>query len=717
MTNTSKHKAATLGGLAVAMGAGAMLLLGGVANAANHREAPITALDKIADVTDWYTFRSYDGSVAGDRVTIMSGHDGLSEPSNGPNFFPFHNEIRYDFNVDNNENGRDDLQIQFFFSELDTNNGIFGNNEMRFPENFTGFAGIASNVCIAIPNSPAGNQVCETPNPITGGQGRLAPINDPDPHWDLHAGYVIPEPIAPGDFGNQAGFDSNSGVGLPQTYKVRIVRFNDATGGIIGTHNIAGRFPVVPANMGPRTMEDYVQLSRNGVKTFALPAALGGGNARVFAGTTDDPFPVALGQSFDTINYSLVCGGGVNIPTVEAAQAGNCQPNEVDGYVVNTIAIDLPVTAVRSNRDGVGAGSPVIGTYGTTLRPRNKIFSPIPGAPPQFVRTNGSRTTEIISLGAGRSNFTQIARMGNPLFNEVIVGTGCKDIFSQQEADTDGVLNNCRGTGHNSVDQSRGLATRYLEVTDFVLDPYLPRLVNALVTTDASQLPLPPLPPLLPVGRVGALEAPDSPRQDMRVFFNYTQFKQALCNIGASGDAGCTPGTITGPADGGNGAAGDIGADLLRLDTRVDPVGELLQRRMGPLDNSTLLINSKFPGSLDAIDPAGWPNGRRVLDDVIDGVVRVEMGVLNVPFMNALPSAVGAAPHEVNLLIGDASQGNDLFFIANAFTGTNTMGYQNRFPYVAPSHSGSNSRHVDTTEVGCILAPGGICPPPSGGGV
>ena len=28
--------------------------------AANHREAPITALDHKADITDWYAFVSYD---------------------------------------------------------------------------------------------------------------------------------------------------------------------------------------------------------------------------------------------------------------------------------------------------------------------------------------------------------------------------------------------------------------------------------------------------------------------------------------------------------------------------------------------------------------------------------------------------------------------------------------------------------------------------------
>ncbi|MEI7994021.1 MAG: DUF4331 family protein, partial [Methylococcaceae bacterium] len=40
----------------------ALLMLGSIesTHAANHREAPLTALDTKADITDWYAFVSYD---------------------------------------------------------------------------------------------------------------------------------------------------------------------------------------------------------------------------------------------------------------------------------------------------------------------------------------------------------------------------------------------------------------------------------------------------------------------------------------------------------------------------------------------------------------------------------------------------------------------------------------------------------------------------------
>ncbi len=57
--------------------------------ASSHREAPITALDHPADITDFYAFVSYDHS---DRVTFVMNVDPFLEPSNGPNYFPFRSE-------------------------------------------------------------------------------------------------------------------------------------------------------------------------------------------------------------------------------------------------------------------------------------------------------------------------------------------------------------------------------------------------------------------------------------------------------------------------------------------------------------------------------------------------------------------------------------------------------------------------------------------------
>ena len=66
--------------------------------AASHREAPLTALDHAAVITDFYSFRIYDDPT---KITFILNVDPLLEPANGPNYFPFDPSIVYAIHVDN----------------------------------------------------------------------------------------------------------------------------------------------------------------------------------------------------------------------------------------------------------------------------------------------------------------------------------------------------------------------------------------------------------------------------------------------------------------------------------------------------------------------------------------------------------------------------------------------------------------------------------------
>ena len=70
--------------------------------AANHRSAPITALDHPAGITDWYAFVSPDNP---NTVTFVMDVDPLLEPSNGPNYFPFDPNVTYTMKIDNTYDG------------------------------------------------------------------------------------------------------------------------------------------------------------------------------------------------------------------------------------------------------------------------------------------------------------------------------------------------------------------------------------------------------------------------------------------------------------------------------------------------------------------------------------------------------------------------------------------------------------------------------------
>jgi hypothetical protein len=199
--------------------------------------------------------------------------------------------------------------------------------------------------------------------------------------------------------------------------------------------------------------------------------------------------------------------------------------------------------------------------------------------------------------------------MGNPLINELIIGTGAKDRFSMDQPVND------------------------LRFTNYLQDPTVARVVNALTG--------------------GGVAIPAPPRLDLLPLVRY------LSPIAA---AGTPPGPV---------------ADLLRLNIGLPPTPAGSQSRLGLLGG----------------DPAGFPNGRRLGDDVTDIALRVVVGgVLAAPFPGFDP--------DVNGMLGDGVNVND-------------VPYRDSFPYLGYAHSGRDRRHVDPGEPPVILDFGPLGQDPS----
>ncbi|HXE75005.1 MAG TPA: DUF4331 domain-containing protein [Candidatus Xenobia bacterium] len=537
--------------------------------AANHREAPITAIDRLADIADFFAFVSYDDP---SKVTFILDVDPLLEPSNGPNYFPFDPEILYAIKVDNNHDGVEDVTFEFRFQ-----------TEIRQPDVFTGYVGA--------------------------GTGIPAPANSPAP---IAPGTpIVPPAITDLDGPNSAGLN------LRQTYTVTLVRGAKRVDLTNGQRLIA-----VPANAGPRTMPNYdTELAPDGI--YNLP-----GNIKVFAGTVDDPFWIDLGAAFDSINFRTTGfpAPGVLTDAQEANDTQNFAADDVSGFNVNAIAIEVPIAMITSDSQMHGPCDPraTIGTWGATSRPRVTIRrSPAPVAPKAKATTTSTVatwrnfTSILVESPEEIGDFRQVQRMGNALFNELIIGTGFKDRFSMSQPKDDA------------------------QFARFALDPLLARVFNAVYEALFG-------PNILPV--------PTPPRVDLLPLVQYQQHAQL---VSAVGGLGCTSFPPGGPV-----------ADLLRLNTGVPPTPVGLQKRMGML----------------AGDLAGYPNGRRVNDDVTDISARAVAGVLAGPPFNGFPYN----------RIGDGVNAND-------------RPYPGAFPYVAFAHDGRNSRHVDPGEAGCA---GAICPIP-----
>ncbi len=501
--------------------------------ASSHREAPITALDHPADITDYYAFVSYDDPT---KVTFLMNVDPFLEPSNGPNYFPFDPSLVYSIKIDNTYDAVEDVSFEFRFTTA-----------IRAPGVFTGFVGAGAGL-----NAPAN-----------------APLNSVGMA-------VIPPAITTLDGAGAAG------LSLQQTYTVTMVK---GTGdSAVRTDLTAGnKLIAVPSNVGPRTMPNYPALAKQGIFSLA-------NGVRVFAGTVDDPFYIDLGAAFDSLNLrgSAFFGGNVNalgialpvlLKTQDLNDGQNFAPDAVAGFNVNTIAIEVPISMVTQ------AGKPVLGTWATTSRAKMTIRPADPNA-----------------TAPGPNDFTQIQRMGNPLINELIIGTGSKDKWSMSAPKDDA------------------------QFASFALDPLLARALNA----------------------VFGITVPDPPRLDLLPLVEYV--------------APVAPaGTPTGPI-----------ADLIRLNTSIAPAAMSSRSRLG------------FLG-----DGVGYPNGRRVSDDVVDISLRAVAGILCSPttgtacMSNGFPFSAATVP-----ALGDGVNAND-------------VPYQETFPYVAWAHSGYDFDHVGKTKKNC----------------
>lgn len=193
---------------------------------------------------------------------------------------------------------------------------------------------------------------------------------------------------------------------LTQTYTVTKV--------VGGASTVLGTGKVPPNNQGVATPkynqgDDGNNVSKDGVAdptlldayTSQAIATLNSGY-RSFAGQRDDGFYGDINAIFDLL--SLRSG------------AGNTFDSQ-SGYNIHMIVLEIPVS-------DIGGDQQVVGVYATTSR----------------------RQTTVLNSGAGSANPTvsgnwvQVARQGNPLFNEAFVALKDKDLYSRTKPTEDAAL-------------------------------------------------------------------------------------------------------------------------------------------------------------------------------------------------------------------------------------------------------------------------------------
>jgi Domain of unknown function (DUF4331) len=340
---------------------------------------------------------------------------------------------------------------------------------------------------------------------------------------------------------------NDSDLNLVQTYDLYKERYNKNRR-LVSVRRIAHNAPVVPDNIGPKTMPNFDQVEAGGTTSLR-----GGGKS--FVGPADDAFFVDLGVVFDGINLDKP-----GRPNIGLGNQGGGK-DDVAGYNTKSFVLQVPEGEVTRNGGAVAgpdAKNAVVGVWSTTERKRASV------------RRRGHH-----------GGWVQVSRLGNPLINEVIIPIGKKDKFNAT----------------SPADDAKNFGT-------FALNPEPARLMNALFNLGVKETDRTDIVQALLTGVPG------------------------LTQIGKKPAA----------------------ADTLKLNLGVPPASN--PNRFGVL----------------AGDTAGFPNGRRLIDDVVDIELRVIAGAL-------LPADQGGK----QIPLGDGVDQNDDPFRA-------------QFPYVAQAHDGFDSQ-------------------------
>jgi hypothetical protein len=330
-----------------------------------------------------------------------------------------------------------------------------------------------------------------------------------------------------------------------------------------GRQVLASNLACPPCNIGPASTPNYEGLASQAVHRI-------GNGLVVFAGQRLEGFYVDLGAIFDLADLRPF--QNLHIATMMPAAPG---VNATNAFGVHSIALRVPKRELT--RDGSVPRNPmerssVIGVWATASRQRALIRE-----------TNG-----VVQLAG---DWVQVSRLGNPLFNEVIVPMGEKDQWNSLPPSSDG------------------------QFLKYVQHPEL-----------AS---------LLPVLYPG-------------VFPKLAGIKAARADLVAILLTGLPAGVVPGFQN----YTGAKYADVLRLNLAIPPT-----------------TSNPNPLGLIGGDPAGFPNGRRVFDDVVTVEFRAIAGA-TYPLVDK-----GYKPDGAASLITDG-------------LGPNSTRYLSEFPYLGTPQSG-----------------------------
>ena len=190
-----------------------------------------------------------------------------------------------------------------------------------------------------------------------------------------------------------------------QTYNLEMIDWHHGRATQLGTG-----LPCPPCNVGPLSTPGYANLAAEAISTF-------GNGVKSFAGQRAEGFYVDLGAVFDLGNLRPFQGdhAGWSSTGLPAMAAG---VNSTSGVNVHTLAVQVPMNLLTPNGQAPTISTGTIGVWTTASRQQIRILETGPHGGDGAVSNLGP--------------FVQVSRLGNPLFNEVLVPLSTKDYWNSQ---------------------------------------------------------------------------------------------------------------------------------------------------------------------------------------------------------------------------------------------------------------------------------------------
>jgi len=388
--------------------------------------------------------------------------------------------------------------------------------------------------------------------------------------------------------------------------------------------------PVPPPNIGSKSMPNYGALVTEALTAGVITS--GPDTIKAFAGPRDDPFWIDLASVFDLLTLRP------QSPPVGYPGGPTSGVDSLSSFNVYSMVIQVPISRLFA---GAPAGETVVGGWTTSSRATTRVLNGVGG----------------VLSGAGPETHSgpmvQISRLGMPLTNEVVIPVALKDAFNNLTPSDDVGIYTATTAPLNGVGDLLQKSVENPELGQLLCGLYgvpMPGDANDDCNTEVD------------------LSTPASGRDDIfKIFLTGMTLTKPFNIVTKGGNVMLAAGTVVNqPTKGTNGSgAGIVPAEMLRLNTALK--GDLC---------------SPVPSRLGILggDACGFPNGRRLYDDV------TEIELL----------AVAGAAHSVLTSSSENFVFNPAFIsVLDDGIDTNDRPFLTTFPYIATANQGQDHLHTN----------------------